>query len=445
LHPFLPNLPKKKEMLKYIGKDMNDLYDRVKEFIVDIDLPEPLSEMEVLRKLDGILEKNKELRLFCGGGVYKSYVPAVVDEIVSRSEFYTSYTPYQPEISQGLLQSLFEYQSMIAELLGMEVANSSMYDWGTSIAEAMLMASRVTRRRRVLLPENISPERRAVVETYISGKLKIDEYSYSRETGQANIEEISEKIGEDVAALYVENPTFLGPIEERVEEIGEIVHKAGALYVVGVDLLSLGLLRSPGDYGADIAVGEGQPLGNHMNFGGPLLGVFACRGDMKLIRNMPGRLIGMTESKSGVRGFVMTLQTREQHIRRERATSNICSNEALCALATAVYLSLIGPKGLKRIGERILSNSIYLRRKINRELGLDSPIFNSKHFRDFTVKYPVEVSKINELLLERGIQGGIDLEAIGLNRVSLLSVSETHNKEDLDFFLSSLREVLEAI
>ncbi|RLI17020.1 aminomethyl-transferring glycine dehydrogenase subunit GcvPA [Candidatus Bathyarchaeota archaeon] len=454
-HPYIPNSVAeiKEKVMEEIGiKSIDDLYADIPvevRFKGELKVPGPYPEQEVKRRVESLLGRNKRLRCppFLGGGVWPHYVPAVVDEVVGRAEFLTSYTPYQPEITQGMLQTLFEYQSLICELTGMEVANSSMYDWATALGEAARMAGRLTRRSTILVPYLMSPNRLAVLRTYTEPvEMKVTQIDYDEATGLIDLEDLKEKINGETAAVYVENPSYLGFVEENVDAIAEVAHDAGALFIVGVDPISLGLLRPPGDYGADIVVGEGQPLGNHMNFGGPLLGIFACRGDQRMIRQMPGRIIGMTTTVDGSeRGFVMTLQTREQHIRRERATSNICTNQALCAVAAAVYLSLLGPNGLRELAELITSRAHYAMRRIGELTGVRAPIFSSYHFKEFTVSFEKSVEEVNRGLLARGIHGGKSLieEFPELGETALYCVTELHSKEDIDLLVSALEEVLE--
>ncbi len=383
-------------MMQEIGiKSIEELYADIPEkyrLKKPLNIPEALSEFEVKRHVETLLSKNKtcnDMPVFLGAGCWPHYVPAVVKEIVQRSEFLTAYTPYQPEISQGMLQALFEYQSMICELTSMDVANSSMYDWASALGEAARMAARLTRRREILIPKIIHPERAATLHVYAEPPgIMIEQIAYERESGQISLEDLKNKISDKTAAVYIENPSYLGFIETQVDEIGKEAHSHGALFIVGVDPTSLGILKPPGEYDADIVIGEAQPLGNAMNFGGPLLGIFACRGDMNLIRQMPGRIIGLTTTMDGSgQGFCMALQTREQHIRREKATSNICSNEALCAVASAVYMALLGPQGLRELGETIMYKANYAMRLISEIDGVKAPIFKSAHFKEFTVNF----------------------------------------------------------
>ncbi|RLG72405.1 MAG: aminomethyl-transferring glycine dehydrogenase subunit GcvPA, partial [Thermoprotei archaeon] len=350
VHPWLPNSPEniKKEMLKTIGVEkVEDLFADIPEGArfkgdwdkLEIGFGKPLSEIEIRKYIEKMFNKNKVFMNpppFLGGGAWPHYVPAVVKYIMSRAEFYTAYTPYQPEISQGLMQSLFEYQSMMADLLEMEIVNSSMYDWASAAAESFLMAVRIQRRKyRVLVPSTLNPYHEPVIRAYVEPKgLSVEKVKYDKETGLMDLEDLKEKLSpKDVAAVYIENPSFLGFIEENAKAIGEIAHDYGALFVMGVDPISLGVLEAPGRLGADMAVGEGQPLGLGMNFGGPYLGIFAAKWSMRIVRQMPGRIMGLTTTTDGKeKGFAMILQTREQHIRREKATSNICTNEMLCAL-----------------------------------------------------------------------------------------------------------------
>ncbi len=455
-NPYLPNSVQeiKERMMERLGiRSIDELYSDIPEelrFKGELRIPGPHSEEEVRRVVTALLERNWRFRCppFLGGGVYPHYVPAVVDEIVRRAEFLTSYTPYQPEVSQGMLQAIFEYQSLICELVGLDVACASLYDWSSALGEAARMANRLNHRSTILVPHLMSPRRLTVLKTYTEPVgMKVRGVDYDRETGLLDLDDLLVKVDGRVAAVYLENPSYLGFVEEEAEAVGEIAHESGALFIVGVDPISLGLLKAPGDYGADIVIGEGQPLGNHMNYGGPLLGIFACRDDPQMIRQIPGRLIGMTETLDGSRrGYVMALQAREQHIRREKATSNICSNEALCALAGAVYLSLLGPTGLRELCEVLVSRARYAMRRICELPGVRAPIFSSFHFKEFTVSLlDKPVYEVHKRLLERGIHGGKPLvgEFPELGEVALYCVTERHTKEDIDLLVSALGEALE--
>ncbi|MFQ6087482.1 MAG: aminomethyl-transferring glycine dehydrogenase subunit GcvPA [Candidatus Methanofastidiosia archaeon] len=427
---YLPNEVLRREMLSEIG--ISDLFsDLPQNLRIELELPSPLSEIEVRRELERILKKNKKILSFLGAGCYNHYIPSVVKELVRRSEFYTSYTPYQPELSQGMLQALFEYQSLMAELLEMDIVNSSMYDWSTSLSEAALMCLRVTSRREFLIPKIISHERRGCLKTYTASKLKILEVEHD-ERGQLSLEDLKSKLSQKTCGVYLEYPYFYGFFEEKLKEISEMVHENGSLFLVGVDPMSLGILKPPE---ADIVVGEAQGLGNSMNFGGPLLGIFAIR-DSRLVRKMPGRLIGMTQDLEGERGYIMTLQTREQHIRRGRATSNICTNEALCALSSAIYLSLMGRQGLKEMAELCMRNANYTMERIKDIEGFTSPLYDSIHFKEFTVAHD-KMRRIDARLLSHKIQGGFLLD----EKTALYCVTEMHSREDVERLLKALREV----
>jgi len=444
-------------MMQQIGiKTIDELYTDIPEKLMlkkKLTLPHPTPEQQVKEHIETLLSKNKNTQnmpTFLGGGCWPHYTPAAVDSIVQRSEFITSYTPYQPEISQGMLQALFEYQSMICELVNMDVANSSMYDWASALGEAVRMSVRIKNRNEVVVPKIIHPERHATLETYVEPlKTRIRRAEYHKETGLLNLENLKEQVTDKTAAVYVENPSYLGFIESQVKEIAEIAHDNGALFIVGVDPISLGVLKAPGEYGADIVIGEGQPLGNHMNYGGPLLGLFACKGETELIRQMPGRVIGMTTTLKGDKtGFCMALQTREQHIRRERATSNICTNEALCAVASAVYLALLGPEGLRELDESVMMRAEYAMRKLSTIQGIKAPLFKSPHFKEFTVNFDKtgkRVHTIHQTLLRRhGIHGGknVSKEFPELGQTALYCVSEVHSKKDVDLLTQGLGDIL---
>ncbi|UCE29977.1 MAG: aminomethyl-transferring glycine dehydrogenase subunit GcvPA [Candidatus Bathyarchaeota archaeon] len=458
VHPYIPNsIPKtKEEMTNEIGiQSTKELYaDVPQKFRLRrrLDLPKPASEHEVKRHVEAILSKNKTFKdasIFLGAGCWPHYVPAVVGTIIQRTELSTSYTPYQPEASQGMLQALFEYQSMICEITAMEVSNCSMYDWASSLGEAVRMTTRLTHRTKALVPRILHPERRATLQTYTRPiGMRIEPVKYDLETGQLDVEDLKTKISRKIAAVYIENPAYLGFIETQVEDVAEIAHDHGALFIVGVDPLSLGVLKPPGEYGADIVVGEGQPLGNPMNYGGPLLGIFACRDDMRLIRQLPGRTVGVTDTLDGKKkGFCMVLQTREQHIRREKATSNICSNESLCAVAAAVYLALLGPKGMRELGEAILSKTHYAMQLLAKTAGIRAPMFKSAHFKEFVVNFDQAretVNNIHEKLLRHRVHGGKDVseEFPELGEAALYCVTEMHSKEDIQRLAWALKTVL---
>ena len=435
------------EMLAAIGVErIEDLFHDVPAAhrFPQLDLPEPLSEMEIMAELQALSEENLDVghfTSFLGAGAYNHYVPRIVDQIISRSEFYTAYTPYQPEISQGTLQSIFEYQSMVCALTGMEVANASHYDGATSTAEAVIMALNVARgrRKRVILSPAVHPEYRAVVRTYTQG-MGLD--IVGDEDPAAGLDDALALLDKNTACLVVQNPNFFGQIED-LGGVAERVHAAGALLVVVVDPISLGLLKPPGEYGADIVVGEGQALGNGLNFGGPYLGLFACR--QKHVRKSAGRLVGQTVDAEGKRGFVLTLSTREQHIRRGRATSNICTNEALCALAAAVHLAALGKKGLRTLAELCYHKAHYAAGRIAALEGYQV-IEDKPFFKEFVVRCPAPVREINDYLLEEwGIIGGYDLgrDYAHLENHMLLCVTEVIRREEIDALVDALAEAVE--
>ena len=441
---YLPNAAHKDEMLREAGfSSIEELFSDVpKGMVKEFSLPEGKSEYEVFLELSEVLSKNKtvlEMPNFLGAGTYFHYVPAHVKYLIERSEFLTSYTPYQPEISQGMLQALFEYQSLIAELVGLPIVNASMYDWGTAMAEAALMTARVTKRNKFIVPKALSPEKRKVLHTYTAGPGVEIEYVDWNENGQVDIEKLKEAV-DGAAGVYVEIPNFFGMLEEEIIAIGEIAHDAGALFVVGVDPTILGIVEAPGELGADVVVGEAAYFGNPMNFGGPRAGIFAVKNDRKLVRQMPGRIIGMTKDADGKRAFVMTLQTREQHIRRAKATSNICSNEALVAVAAAIHIATLGPRGLRELGEVILKNTAYLKKRLGEVAEIP---FEGVNFKDVLVRFGKPYNEIHEALLERNIHGGyyIGEHFPELGESALFAATETTRKEWVDALIEALKEV----
>ncbi len=458
-HPFIPNSDKSafREMLQAIGLDSIDqLFLDIPESIRSkavLDLPSRMSEIEVRKYVEGILARNTSTRdivSFLGAGIWPHYVPAAVEAIVSRGEFLTSYTPYQAEISQGMLQVMFEFQSLICELTGMDYANSSLYDWSTALGEAARMASRVTDRNEIVTPHYIHPERLGTLKAFSSpADIRQVEVAQERKTGGIDIADLKKKLTKNTAAVYLEYPSFLGFVEERCEEIERLTHEAGALFIVGVEPTSLGVLKPPGDFGADIVIGEGQPLGCHMNFGGPLLGIFACK-DERLLRQMPGRIIGKTTTQDGKQdAYCMALQTREQHIRRAKATSNICTNEALLALAASIYLSLLGPDGLADLSSTILDRTRYACEVLRKVNGVTTPAFDAFHYMEFTVDFnrtDKKVSEINNTLLKFGIQGGLDLSNHfpELGQTALYCVTEVHSKNEIDMLANGLQKIVGA-
>jgi glycine dehydrogenase subunit 1 len=412
-----------------------------------------MSEMDTRRHVEALLAKNlstREMLSFLGAGVWPHHVPAAIDAIVSRGEFLTSYTPYQPEISQGMLQTLFEYQSLICELTEMDYANSSMYDWSTALGEAARMAARATGRNEFIVSRYVHPERLATLRIFCEPiGIKVTQVAQDKRTGSIDLSDLKQKITASTAGVYLEYPSFLGFVEPAVAEIGSMIHDGGGLFVVGSEPISLGALKPPGEFDADIVVGEGQPLGNHMNYGGPLIGIFACSGDA-LLRQMPGRIIGKTTTLDGEQdAYCMALQTREQHIRRGKATSNICTNEALLALAASMYLSLLGPKGIADLCSTILERTEYAIDRLRKIRGVVAPGFDAFHFMEFVVNFDKtgkKVSQINSDLLKAGIQGGLDLSAYfpELGQSALYCFTEVHSHRDIQMLGDKLQQVLEA-
>ena len=429
-------------MLAALGmEDVEELFSDIPQAarIGGLDLPPGVTELETLRRVHRILSKNRvgdRLPTFLGAGVYDHFVPSAVSAIASRSEFSTSYTPYQAEISQGILTALFEYQSLVCELTGMDAANSSMYDGSSALGEAALMAARITRKSEIAVPANIHWEKRQVLESYCRGPgLRIVDVDYDRETGRVDLDSLAQATGPETAAVYYESPCFFGVLEAAQAEIREATE---GLLIAGVNPLSLAIARPPGDFGADIVVGEGQVLGSPMNFGGPLLGVFACR--QEHVRKMPGRVIGLTRDSEGRRAFCMTLQSREQHIRRERATSNICTNQALLAVAAAAYLAVLGGSGLRRLALQNLEAARGLASRINALDRCRAPLFSGEHFNEFVVQCDADVRDVNAALLERGLHGGLPLRDHfpELGNAALYAVTEMHTQEQLDALVKTL-------
>ena len=431
--PYIANTDAdRRAMLAAIGVASSDelFTDIPREFRIEgLSLPPALSEPELVRELSALAQRNSpagEMLSFLGGGAYRHFIPSVVREVVGRSEFATAYTPYQAEISQGTLQTAFEFQSLVCELTGMDVANAGMYDGASALAEACLMAAGVTGRRRVALLSTVHPHSQAVVGTYAFGRgLTVD-------VMPADALALNEKH----ACLAVQQPNFFGYLED-VEALEKAVSASGALFVVSVDPISLGLFRPPGEYGADVVVGEGQSLGVPLSFGGPYLGLFACR--QQHLRQMPGRLVGRTSDAQGRTGYVLTLQTREQHIRRERATSNICTSQQLVALAATVYLAALGKQGLRQAAELCYHKAHYAADRIAALPGY-SLAGEGVFFKEFVIRCPRPPQEINRALLQRGIIGGLDVSDHIPNGL-LLCVTELNTREEIDALVEGLGSV----
>jgi len=436
----------RKSMLECIGVDSVDsLFEDIPaklRFNKALNLPTALPEQELVKKMRKMAKRNANLQeniCFLGAGAYDHYIPSVVNHVIHRSEFYTAYTQYQPEISQGYLQALWEYQSMICEITGMEVANASMYDGGTAVTEAAMMACAASGRTEIIMAETIHPHYQEIFKTYALDR----NYTFKNaglKNGVMNITHLEEVVGKATAAVIVQSPNFFGSIED-IKQIAQVAHAQGAYLIAVVDPISLGILASPGSLGADIVVGEGQSMGVPISFGGPYLGFFAAT--EKLMRKMPGRIIGQTTDQEGKRGFVLTLQAREQHIRREKATSNICSNEALCALSAAVYLAAIGKEGFRQVAAQCLQKAHYAYEELTKYEECEK-VFASPFFKEFVIRLNKPVSEVNARLLAKGIIGGLDLSKYytDMKNCMLLCVTEKRSKSDIDRLVSEMGAIL---
>lgn len=434
-----------KQMLKKIGVDrFEDLLKNIPEHLkagISLDLPPALSELEIQQEMQVQLDKNlacNQAVSFLGAGAYEHFIPSVVDFITSRPEFATAYTPYQAEVSQGTLQVMYEFQSLICELTGMDVSNASMYDAATAMAEAVLMAKNIKHKKNeVIVSSAIHPLYRKTLKTYAEAQdIKILECPINNDQTDKNA--LKSMLNENISAIIIQSPNFFGAIEDTVA-FSILAHKNDSLFIQGVDPISLTILKTPGEANADITFGEGQSLGNHLNFGGPYLGLFAAK--QEYVRKMPGRIAGMTEDVDGKRGYVLTLQTREQHIRREKATSNICSNQALCALAATVYLALMGRTGLKKVAELSMHKAHYLQDKICKLPGY-SATNDAPFFKEFVINCPVPAKDIIKAALTENIYAGINLGVFYPERQNdlLIAVTEKRSKEEMDKFVQFLKK-----
>ncbi|MDQ1637443.1 MAG: glycine dehydrogenase subunit 1 [Pyrinomonadaceae bacterium] len=442
---YIPNSPEERaEMLQHVGLNSADeLFDSIPQELRlsrNLNTPAALSEIELLAGFDKLAELNRAAKRtgFLGAGAYQHYIPTVVDHIISRSEFFTAYTPYQPEISQGTLQAIFEFQTLVCQLTGLEVANASMYDGSTALAEAVLMAERVTKRSKVIACGAIHPEYLEVVTTYVQhASIELVRAEFDSASGQTS--DVADLIDDNTAALVVQSPNFFGCIED-VTALAEQAHAAGALLIVAVtEAISLSLLKSPGACGADIVVAEGQSFGVPLSFGGPYVGLFATR--EKYARQIPGRLVGEAYDKQGRRGFVLTLATREQHIRREKATSNICTNEGLIALAATVYLETMGRRGLQEVAQQCVQKTAYAAKQIAALAGFSVP-FSAPRFNEFVVRASGSAKELlARLASERNITGGLPLSRYFKDRPDefLVCVTEMNSRADIDALVNGLR------
>jgi glycine dehydrogenase subunit 1 len=445
MFPYIPNTPaEEKEMLEAIAiNSVEELFSDVPAEVKlsrRLNLGEAMSELELSAHIKSLADKNKnsnDMVCFLGAGAYDHYIPSIIKHITSRSEFYTAYTPYQPEISQGTLQVVFEYQTMIASITGMDVANASMYDGATACAEAGMMAVENTKRKTLVISKTVHPEVRKVLATYMKfvgiGIVEID-----AKDGVTDMEKLNAAVSNTTAGVIVQNPNFFGNIED-LSQAEAAAHQNKALLIVNVlDPISLGLLKTPGEMGADIVVGEGQALGNALNYGGPYLGFMAATS--KLMRKLPGRIVGETTDIDGKRAFVLTLQAREQHIRREKATSNICSNQALNALTAAIYLTTMGKKGLQEVAAQSASKAHYAYNQLI-AAGKFQPVFNQPFFKEFVVKGSHSAAEVNAELLKHNILGGYALcrDYEDMENTLLFCVTEKRSKQEIDQLVEILK------
>jgi glycine dehydrogenase subunit 1 len=445
---YIPNSPEERaEMLKVVGLNSAEaLFDSIP---ADLQLHRPLktpaasSEMELLASSEAMAARNTAAQRpsFLGAGAYSHYSPTIVDHLISRSEFFTAYTPYQPEISQGTLQAIFEFQTLVCQLTGMDVANASMYDGSTALAEAVLMAERVTRRKKVITSAAVHPEYLEVVDTYVQHYgVDFHRVETDEQTGLISAEGLN-SLDDQTAALVVQSPNFFGCVED-VRALADRAHAAGALLIVVVtESISFGFLRSPGACGADIVVAEGQSFGVPVSFGGPFLGLFATRD--KYARQIPGRLVGEAVDKQGRRGFVLTLATREQHIRREKATSNICTNEGLIALAATIYMETMGRSGLQEVATQCAQKAAYAARSISEIEGFSLP-YSAPRFNEFVVRAPIEAKELlSRLASEKNITGGLALSRYDKERPNdfLVCVTETNPRQEIDALVTGLKDL----
>ncbi|RLG78742.1 MAG: aminomethyl-transferring glycine dehydrogenase subunit GcvPA [Thermoprotei archaeon] len=459
-HAWIPNSSPsiKERMLREIGvRDIMELFNDVPQHLIlsktpDVGFGRPLTEIEVRRKYSELMGKNilpDPSKMFLGGGVCIHYIPAAVKAIVSRSEFLTAYTPYQAEIAQGLLQAFFEYQSLLAELYGIDIVNASLYNGSTAAAEAVRMVRRVRRgRRKVLVAGSIHPETLEVIKTWVMGTdIGVKVVPFDPERGVVTQESFEKELSNDVAGVYLESPNFFGAVEEDMPAIIEATHKHGGLAIVGSTPISLGVLEPPGEIGADIVVGDAQPLGLGLNYGGPSAGIFGIKDEKELVKQLPGRLIGATVTADGSDlGFMMILQTREQHIRRERATSNITTNSGLEAIAAAVYLSLLGSEGITKLGKEILGRTYYLLRRLQEMDGVEAPAFTHEaYFREIPISFGGRnAEKVLNGLRRQGIYAGPPLSRFfqGMADKCLVCVTEVHSRRDIDEFAEAIAKSL---
>lgn len=437
---YVPTTPEEqKEMLAAIGlESMSDLYQNIPAQVKlgrALEMPQGLSELETMRTMKKIAGKNIIFpSIFRGAGAYRHFIPSVVKQVIGKENFVTSYTPYQAEISQGILQAIFEFQTLICELTGMDVANASVYDGATAAAESIAMC-KDKKRNKILIAQTVSPAVINVIKTYCFGN-EMEVELIPEVEGRCNIDLLQEQLDDSIACVYIQQPNYYGNVEQA-QEIGELIHQTKAKFIMGVNPISLGILKTPMECGADVAVGEGQPLGLSLSFGGPYIGFMACTKEM--VRKLPGRIAGETKDRNGKTGYVLTLQAREQHIRREKASSNICSNQALCALGVSVYLSAMGREGLKNAATQSMSKAHYMAESLEK---IGFKVKNSGlYFHEFVTESKVSTKVILKALEEKGILGGLALENNEQNQL-LWCCTEMNTKEEIDLAVEILKEVM---
>lgn len=437
---YVPNTRNEQlEMLQAIGlTSMEELFGAIPEDVKlkrPYHIPDGLSELEVRRRMNGMAGRNQVFQtIFRGCGAYNHYIPSIVKQVTSKEEFVTAYTPYQAEISQGVLQSIFEYQTMICELTGMDVSNASVYDGATAAAEAVIM-SKERKRNQAVISATVNPQVLETIRTYLGGT-DMEIIIAPEKEGRTDLVELKKLIGSETACILIQQPNFYGLLEDG-DAVGELLADQDIRYIMSCNPISLGILETPAEYGADIVVGEGQPLGLPLSFGGPYLGFMATT--TKLMRRLPGRIVGETVDNKGERAFVLTLQAREQHIRREKASSNICSNQALCAMTAAVYLSAMGKKGLRQAAELSMSKAHYLAARLSELKGYQL-VYPGEFFHEFVTTVPVNVDKLLRHLMDRGILGGYPL-VDGENGRILWCATEMNTREEMDHLIELLKEV----
>ena len=447
--PFISNTDEqRKQMLEEIGAaSFEELLQGIPEELLirnPLKLDEPLSEFEITKKVHELAAQNintSEVVSFLGAGIYDHFIPAAVGYVTGRPEFYSAYTPYQAEVSQGTLQFIYEYQTLICELTGMDASNASMYDGATACAEALLLALRHNKNKKVIISSLIHPHYKQVIETYIK-PLEPEIVYIPQNNGRIDMNKLQAEMSEDVSTVLITSPNFLGVIED-LEALEPVIHEnKKAIFIVSTDPISLLLFNPPGRYNVDVVVGEGQVLGSKQNLGGPLFGFFAV--NQKLIRKMPGRIVGATVDTNGQKGYVLTLQAREQHIRRDKATSNICTNESLCALAATVYMVLMGKEGLREVAEQSTIKAHYLHDKICNIDGFE-PANTAPFFKEFAVKTPIPPSEIISQMKHKGYFAGVDISQYGYDNQLLLAVTEKRTKQELDAFVDELEKLVKAV